>query len=128
MLLLEKGARIQRRVLEAPALAAYRRNILYAYDPDDAAAARADIVNRADTVYHPVGTCRMGPATEHAAVVDHELRVHGLAGLRVIDAAIMPTHVGGFTNAPSIMIGEKGADMIKAARSGSSGELARWLR
>ena len=63
----------------------------------------------------------VGPATEHAAVVDHELRVHGLAGLRVIDASIMPTLVGGFTNVPSIMIGEKGADMIKTAGGGSSG-------
>ena len=115
LLLLEKGARIQRNILEAPALAAWRRNIVYAYDADDATATRADIVNRADTVYHPVGTCRMGLATEDTAVVDHELRVHGVAGLRVIDASIMPTHIGGFTNAPSIMIGEKGAEMIKAA-------------
>ena len=122
LLLLEKGQRILRRILEAPALAAYRRNILYAYDPDDATAARADIVNRADTQYHPVGTCKMGPATERTAVVDHELRVHGLAGLRVIDASIMPTLIGGFTNTPSIMIGEKGADMIKTAGGGSSGD------
>ncbi|XP_055316779.1 glucose dehydrogenase [FAD, quinone] [Sitodiplosis mosellana] len=65
------------------------------------------------TVYHPVGTCKMGPYWDPTAVVDPELRVYGVRGLRVIDASIMPKLVGANTNAPAMMIGEKGADMIK---------------
>lgn len=65
------------------------------------------------TIYHPTGTCKMGPSYDTEAVVDPRLRVYGVSGLRVIDASIMPTIISGNPNAPVIMIGEKGADLIK---------------
>ncbi|RYE51525.1 MAG: choline dehydrogenase, partial [Rhizobiaceae bacterium] len=71
----------------------------------------------AETTYHPIGTCKMG--SDPMAVVDRELRVHGIQGLRIADASIMPTLTSGNTNAPSIMIGEKCAEMVLAAAATS---------
>jgi len=76
-------------------------------------ALQAYVRKAVDTIWHPVGTCKMG--TDPMAVVDSQLRVHGIQGLRIVDASIMPTLTTGNTNAPTIMIGEKAADLIKGA-------------
>jgi choline dehydrogenase len=73
----------------------------------------ADIYERASTVYHPVSTCRMGPQIDHA-VVDSQLRAHGLLSLRIVDASVFPTLTSGNTNAPTLMLAEKAADMVLA--------------
>jgi choline dehydrogenase len=108
-----KAIRLARRIMTAPSLAKLQlTEIAPGVDTtrDDEI---IDWVKRtAETTYHPVGTCRMG--TDAMAVVDARLRVHGTAGLRVADASIMPTLTSGNTNAPSIMIGEKAADMVLA--------------
>jgi choline dehydrogenase len=113
--LLVRGGQMQQRIMESSAFASVRGKMLYPVRADDATAMEQDIRNRADTQYHPVGTCKMGPDSDPMAVVDAALRVKGVAGLRVADASIMPTLIGGNTNAPSIMIGEKAADLIRAA-------------
>ncbi len=102
-----------RKILAAPAFDGYRGRELFpgeAVQSDDEL--REFIRRRAETIYHPVGTCKMGH--DPLAVVDDQLRVHGLSGLRVADASIMPTLIGGNTNAPTIVIGEKAAELILA--------------
>jgi choline dehydrogenase-like flavoprotein len=111
--LLLKGAKTMRAILDAPALARYRRKQLYLSGGETDAELMQHIRARADTIYHPVGTCRMG--TDAMAVVDPQLRVHGVDGLRVVDASVMPTLIGGNTNAPTIMIAERAAEMMQAA-------------
>lgn len=111
MELLVKSVKLGQEIMRAPAFKALGGKPLYKSDTDDEAVLREDIRNRADTVYHPVGTCKMG--RDKMAVVDHRLRVHGLKSLRVVDASIMPQVISGNTNAPTIMIAEKAADMIK---------------
>ena len=110
------GMRIGRRLIQARALDAYRGpEIKPGEDVETDEALLEHARQTGATVYHPVGTCKMGG--DDQAVVDSELRVHGLTGLRVVDASIMPTVTSGNTNAPTIMIAEKAADMIKAAAS-----------
>jgi choline dehydrogenase-like flavoprotein len=75
----------------------------------------AFIRQRSETIYHPIGTCKMGDANDPSAVVDAQLKVRGIAGLRVVDASVMPSLIGGNTNAPTIMIAERAADFIKQA-------------
>ena len=110
---LMKGVRKTRQIMAAEPLARYIHKELFIEGEPDDAALEQHIRNRADTIYHPVGTCKMG--MDHMAVVDPQLRVHGLDGLRVVDASVMPRLVGGNTNAPTIMIAEKAADMIRDA-------------
>ncbi len=109
-----EGFKLTRRIMDAPSLRSLRKSDMFTDGVESDDAIRDVLRRRVDTVYHPVGTCAMGPDPAKA-VVDAQLRVHGLRGLRVVDASIMPTLVGGNTNAPTIMIGEKAADMIRAA-------------
>jgi choline dehydrogenase-like flavoprotein len=106
------GFKTTRRLMETPALRALQKKEMYTEGVKTDDDIRNILRARADTVYHPVGTCKMG--SDAMAVVDTKLKVHGMEGLRVVDASIMPTLVGGNTNAPTIMIGEKAADIIRA--------------
>jgi choline dehydrogenase len=111
---MSEGFRMIRRIVDAAPMDAYRGE---EYSPGPHISSDADILdyirNNSQTAYHPIGTCRMG--TGPNAVVDDKLKVHGIEGLRVADASIFPTMPSGNTNAPSIMVGEKAADILRAA-------------
>jgi choline dehydrogenase len=109
-----KGAQMGFEVLLSKAMDSFRGKPLVAVDHRDPVALERYLRATCDTEYHPVGTCKMGPASDAMAVVDASLKVHGLQGLRVVDASIMPNLITGNTNAPSMMIGEKAAELIRA--------------
>jgi choline dehydrogenase len=114
-----EAIRLTRRIMASAAFAAHAPvELLPGSDisSDDALAAAAGDVGT--TIFHPVGTCAMGPSPEAGAVVDARLRVHGVPGLRVVDASVMPTITSGNTNSPTLMIAEKAADMILADAPG----------
>ncbi|MBN9087487.1 MAG: GMC family oxidoreductase N-terminal domain-containing protein [Reyranella sp.] len=112
---MSEGFRMIRRIVDAPPMDVYRGE---EYSPGPSVRSDDEILtwirHNSQTAYHPIGTCRMGPAGQRT-VVDDKLKVHGLDGLRVADASIFPTMPSGNTNAPSIMVGEKMADILKAA-------------
>ncbi len=105
-----KGYRKMMQIMNTEPLAEFN-NIRNPININDDKAIESAIRARSDTIYHPVGTCKMG--TDNMAVVDNNLRVYGIKNLRVVDASIMPTLIGGNTNAPAMMIAEKAADIIK---------------
>ena len=108
---LRDGVRQAQNILSQPALAAYGQEWGASADARSDEQLEQWIRQNADSVYHPVGTCRMGQ--DPMAVVDAQLRVHGVPGLRVVDASVMPRIVSGNTNAPTIMMAEKASDMIR---------------
>ena len=113
---LVRGMRLARKLSATRALAPY---VAGEYRPGPEATTDEQLLDfardKAGTIFHPVGTCKMGPAADPLAVVDSEFRVHGLAGIRVVDCSVMPALVSGNTNAPVIMIAEKAADLILGA-------------
>ena len=107
-----EAVRLSRTILGQPAFAPYRGGEMFPGDDAQSDAELAQFIRaKAETIYHPVGTCRMG--TDELAVVDPELRVRGMQALRVVDASVMPKLVGGNTNAPTVAIAEKASDLIR---------------
>ena len=114
--------RLTRRIVSSPALARYKPQEYLpgaTFQTDEELAEAAGAIGT--TIFHPVGTCRMGGAEDADAVVDNRLRVRGISGLRVVDASVMPLITSGNTNSPTIMIAERASDMIRADRKASAG-------
>jgi choline dehydrogenase-like flavoprotein len=117
---LVRGFRLMREVINQPALTRLGgKELPRSADATSDAEIEQFIRTHGDTIYHPVGTCRMG--TGALDVVGADLRIHGLEGIRVVDASMMPRIIGGNTNAPVMMVAEKASDMIKAARVAGAG-------
>lgn len=113
------GVRVAREILAQPAFDPYRDEELFpGEDASDEARLIDFIRHKAETIYHPVGTCRMGEDAQ--SVLTPDLRVRGIDNLRVVDASVMPRLIGGNTNAPVIMIAERAADLIRAAADGNT--------
>src|SRR5436305_4592973 len=108
------GVKMGREIFAQSGLDPYRAD---EYAPGAAVRTDAEIEQwvraKCETIYHPVGTCKLGPDNDAMAVVDNQCRVHGLGGLRVVDASVMPTLIGGNTNAPTIMIAERVAAFMQ---------------
>jgi len=109
--------KLTRRIAAAPALQKYQPD---EYKPGVQFQSEQELINAAaeigTTIFHPVGTCKMGRSDDALAVVDSELRVRGVAQLRVVDASVMPTITSGNTNSPTVMIAEKCAEMMRRER------------
>jgi choline dehydrogenase len=116
-----EGIKIARKLLSAPSFAEFEGSELY---PGEKVQSDEELLTflqqRAETIYHPVGTCKMGLQSDPMAVVNNQLKVKGIEGLRVVDASVMPSIIGGNTNAPTIMIAERAVDFIKADHEGQT--------
>lgn len=117
---MREGVKMVRKMMNQPALASHIEAMAEPWkgmDPEDNGAMDEAIRSMSETIYHPVGTCAMGPKDNANNVVDPELKVIGIEGLRVADASVMPRLIGGNTNAPTIMIAEKCADLVKSTHA-----------
>jgi len=122
------GARWVREIINQPAMAAFKGKELVP-GPEAQSDEELDAWARrvTETGYHASGTCKMGPSDDPEAVVDPQLRVHGVEGLRVVDASIMPIIVSGNTNAPTVMIAEKASDMIRGLKPLPASQVPVWV-
>lgn len=105
--------KLSRQIFSQPAFAPFRGEEIFPGESvQDDAALMEFIRRKAESIYHPIGTCKMGAPDDVNAVLDPQLRVRGVHGLRVVDASVMPKLIGGNTNAPTMMIAERAADLI----------------